>query len=761
MNKDSKSIFKMQEAGSIPKVNQYGLTEEQMQSVKDNMRRYGLNEEDAVANKINAMNEANNWGKKLYRSLGGMYRVTTDELDSQLTPIQKEKYKSRTSTIIDDLYNTTNRLYRSVEYDPYWKIKSQEKVDNLLGNAKYLSENTNKYLNWVVNKKSLNETPKDPTIGYISTTMNNGQLRNYKDYEKYKKEYLDAHPINDVWNYFPDNYLNVTPNTNPTTMRNQEAHDYALSKLQEQWKNDQELSTLFPNSDYLSQKNRENTYGSNFQSPSDQFKTGVKNGMLLGAVAGSALATPFMFAPSFAPAAGGIVGGLTDIAGAYLGSLAGEKVLGAGGRWIDKHVNYNKIGENLINKPYSDTQKLLGKGFKWLGSKQAPLETSGSIIGGFWGWGKGMNLARKGLIKGANSFLQHRANTLFANGARSATFELPEKWIGKEIQYAMGIDRLGRGIPVDGSYAAFTSMFPQFKNRKMQFRFYNQKFTTPVNRSTQNINSILNPISNSFLLGNNFRTQLLPMPTYKHGGILKKQTGGLVYKPFFLEELVQPQEAETISYEPNNINEEPFQIEPVRIYGQRVTRKPIVSEEEPTIQEVETQVDDTRVEKSVTEGKIYKSAEKQQFKEDLYNAYLKALEENLEVLKKKGMKEKDIEEFAKKLATQDILESNWGQSSLSKNFNFGGIKDFSGRGTVKDTTEVVDGKAVRVKQPFRKFEDIDEYVNYKINLVDRKWNVFSADPSKYYTLIVSGKQKYATDPNYTSKLNNLYKQIWK
>lgn len=588
MSKTPKSIFKMQDAGNVPEVNQYGLTEEQMQSVRDNMRRYGISEEEAVTNKINAMKETNNWGRELYRSLGGMYRVTADKLDSQLTPMQKEAYTSGTDRIVNNLYNTTNNLYRSVEYDPYWKIKLQEKADGLLRNTKYLSEDTNKYLNWVVNKKSLNEIPKDPTVGYISTTMNNGQLRNYKDYEKYKKEYLDSHPVNDIWNYFPDNYLNVTSNTNPTTMRNQEAHDYALGKLQEQWKNDQELSTFFPNSNYLSQKTKENAYGSNFQSPSEQFKTGVKSGALLGAVAGSTLATPFIFAPSFAPAAGGIVGGLTDVAGAYLGSLAGEKVLGAGGRWIDRHVDYNKIGENLTNKSYSDTQRLLGKGFKWLGSKQAPLETSGSIIGGFWGWGKGMNLARKGLIKGTNAFLQHRANTLFANGARSATFELPEKWIGKEVQYAMGIDRLGRGVPVEGSYAAFTSIFPQFKNRKMQFRFYNPEFMTPVNRSTQSINSILNPTPNSFLLGNNFRTKLLPMPTYKYGGILKNQIGGLVYKPYIPEQNEGKQSSSTtLSYEPEDAEEGPFQIEPVRIYSRPTSIVQEQIEEAPVVQEQE------------------------------------------------------------------------------------------------------------------------------------------------------------------------------
>jgi hypothetical protein len=65
MSKNEKSIFKMQAAGSVPEVNQYGLTEEQMQSVRDNMRRYKISEEEAVANKIYAMNETEKFRKQL------------------------------------------------------------------------------------------------------------------------------------------------------------------------------------------------------------------------------------------------------------------------------------------------------------------------------------------------------------------------------------------------------------------------------------------------------------------------------------------------------------------------------------------------------------------------------------------------------------------------------------------------------------------------------------------------------------------------
>ena len=185
--------------------------------------------------------------------------------------------------------------------------------------------------------------------------------------------------------------------------------------------------------------------------------------------------------------------------------------------------------------------------------------------------------------------------------------------------------------------------------------------------------------------------------------------------------------------------------QPVQPVVQPTVTQPV----QPTIQpKIETQVTTTS-----GKGKVYKSAEKQQFKTDMYNAYHSALV-------KKGLKEKDAAEFARRLTTQAILESNWGQSSLSKDFNFGGVKDFSGKGVSKDTKEFINGKMVTVKQPFRKFASVDDYVNYKINLVGNKWKVFQSTPDNYFTLIVSGKQKYATDPNYTAKLNNLHKQVW-
>jgi flagellum-specific peptidoglycan hydrolase FlgJ len=54
---------------------------------------------------------------------------------------------------------------------------------------------------------------------------------------------------------------------------------------------------------------------------------------------------------------------------------------------------------------------------------------------------------------------------------------------------------------------------------------------------------------------------------------------------------------------------------------------------------------------------------------------------------------------------------------LAKYFNFGGVKDFSGKGIQKDTTEYVAGKKQSVSQPFRRFNSLSDYINYKINLV--------------------------------------------
>lgn len=143
-------------------------------------------------------------------------------------------------------------------------------------------------------------------------------------------------------------------------------------------------------------------------------------------------------------------------------------------------------------------------------------------------------------------------------------------------------------------------------------------------------------------------------------------------------------------------------------------------------------------------GKIYTN--QRDFVEDMTAAYTKALAA-------RGIST----DYAKMLVAQDALESNWGKSSLVKDFNFGGIKAVNGTPFVeKETKEYSAGKEMRkTKSKFRKFNSLDEYVNYKISLLSgKRYQAFTGDPTQFYHRIKAGG--YATDPNYVAKLTNMY-----
>ena len=145
-----------------------------------------------------------------------------------------------------------------------------------------------------------------------------------------------------------------------------------------------------------------------------------------------------------------------------------------------------------------------------------------------------------------------------------------------------------------------------------------------------------------------------------------------------------------------------------------------------------------------SEGKIYTS--KQEFVKDMTDAYTKALAA-------KGISA----DYAKMLVAQDAIESNWGKSSLSKAFNFGGVKAIKGSPFVeKETKEFDSNKGMhKTKSKFRKFSSLDEYVNYKIDLLSgKRYQAFTGDPSQFYHRVKAGG--YATDPDYVAKLTNMY-----
>lgn len=116
------------------------------------------------------------------------------------------------------------------------------------------------------------------------------------------------------------------------------------------------------------------------------------------------------------------------------------------------------------------------------------------------------------------------------------------------------------------------------------------------------------------------------------------------------------------------------------------TPSPVVTVQKPEkLVEYEIPTTSVRMERTETQepmqnnaGKIYTELEINDFKRDMYNSYVRQL-------KAKGVDEDKIEEFAKRLVAQDAHESKWGRSSLSREFNFGGIKGNSSNGVSRPT----------------------------------------------------------------------------
>ena len=143
-------------------------------------------------------------------------------------------------------------------------------------------------------------------------------------------------------------------------------------------------------------------------------------------------------------------------------------------------------------------------------------------------------------------------------------------------------------------------------------------------------------------------------------------------------------------------------------------------------------------------------SDNKKFVSDLTSAYEKELEA-------RGLSK----DYAKYIVAQDALESNWGKSSLARYYNFGGIKETrKGEGVEMDTKEHDGEKMNDTKASFRKFNDLNDYVKYKLDLLgNSNYDVFSYNPDQLYTRLVTAKNKYATDPDYLDKMNKMYQSI--
>ena len=163
---------------------------------------------------------------------------------------------------------------------------------------------------------------------------------------------------------------------------------------------------------------------------------------------------------------------------------------------------------------------------------------------------------------------------------------------------------------------------------------------------------------------------------------------------------------------------------------------------DPIVKEVDIEhIEDSDIEGSKHQrGKIYKT--KKEFIDEMTNAYTKELlSRGLDPI------------FAKYLVAQDGLESNWGKSSLGYHFNYGGIKEVRpGKGVAKPTKEFLNGKMEKVSGNFREFASLQDYVKYKVGLLNNsRYRAFSSHPGEFIYRVVGGG--YATDPAYVSKFN--------
>lgn len=117
---------------------------------------------------------------------------------------------------------------------------------------------------------------------------------------------------------------------------------------------------------------------------------------------------------------------------------------------------------------------------------------------------------------------------------------------------------------------------------------------------------------------------------------------------------------------------------------------------------------------------------------------------------------------AKLIMSQAALESGWGKREIlhqdgSTSHNLFGIKaskNWKGKVAHIMTTEFVDGKMVKIKQPFRAYESyVDSLTDYAslISKNPRYESVLKVDSAEQAAREVQAAG-YATDPNYASKL---------
>lgn len=117
---------------------------------------------------------------------------------------------------------------------------------------------------------------------------------------------------------------------------------------------------------------------------------------------------------------------------------------------------------------------------------------------------------------------------------------------------------------------------------------------------------------------------------------------------------------------------------------------------------------------------------------------------------------RDYKLYPSVILAQSALESNYGESELSKNNNnYFGIKKGSSDNFVEyNTTEYINGNAQTMKEPFRNYNSKQESFEDYARLITKAKRYKSVTQAQNYSEACNNLQTsgYATDPNYAEKI---------
>lgn len=119
----------------------------------------------------------------------------------------------------------------------------------------------------------------------------------------------------------------------------------------------------------------------------------------------------------------------------------------------------------------------------------------------------------------------------------------------------------------------------------------------------------------------------------------------------------------------------------------------------------------------------------------------------------------------KLIVAQAALESGWGKKAIGGTNLWGHVatQDWANKGgkfSFETTHEYVGGQKVPAVRPFRVYDSLQQAFVGHINVLKNFPGALEADtPQKFGAAMVDGKKKYATDPNYKSLIEQVYKKV--